>query len=59
MIFDGYPDNLPWVWDTGLLQHINRNPAGFATEPESRFTLQDRAEWQKGSIEDWVIEGHA
>jgi hypothetical protein len=25
---------------------------------ESRITPQDKAEWQKGSIEDWAIEGH-
>jgi len=58
VIFDGHPDNLHWVWDTGLLQHINGNPAAFAAELESRITPQDRAEWQRGSIEDWVMEGH-
>ena len=30
VIFDGHRDNLHWVWHTGLLQHINRNPAAFA-----------------------------
>ena len=58
VIFEGHPDNLHWVWDTGLLQHITRNPAAFAAELESRITPQDQAEWQKGSIEDWVMEGH-
>jgi hypothetical protein len=58
VIFRGHPDNLHWVWDTGLLQHINRNPAEFAAEFQSRITPQDMAEWQKGSIEDWVMEGH-
>jgi hypothetical protein len=58
VIFRGHPDNLHWVWDTGLLQHINRNPAAFAAELESRITPQNQAEWQKGSIEDWVMEGH-
>jgi hypothetical protein len=58
VIFEGHLDNLHWVWDTGLLQHINRNPAAFAEELDSRITPQDQAEWQKGSIEDWVMEGH-
>jgi hypothetical protein len=58
VIFRGRPDNLHWVWDTGLLQHIGRNPAAFAAELEGRITPQDKAEWQKGSIEDWVMEGH-
>lgn len=28
VIFDGHPDNLRWVWDTGLLQHIARTRRG-------------------------------
>ena len=58
VMFEGRPDNLHWVWDTGLLQHITRNPAAFAAELESRITPRDQAEWQKGSIEGWVMEGH-
>ena len=46
------------MWDTGLLQRINRDPAAFAAELESPITPEDKAEWQKGSIEDWVMEGH-
>jgi len=58
VVFERHPDNLHWVWDTGLLEHINRDPAALAAELESRITPQDQAEWQKGSIEDWVMEGH-
>ena len=54
VIFDAHPDNLHCVWDTGLLQHISRNPAAFAAELESRITPRDEAEWQKGSIDDWA-----
>lgn len=25
VVFDGHSDNLHWVWDTGLLQHIGRS----------------------------------
>lgn len=25
---------------------------------ESRITPQDKAKWERGSIEDWVLEGH-
>ncbi|MGD0130003.1 MAG: S1/P1 nuclease, partial [Terriglobia bacterium] len=32
VIFDGHPDNLHWVWDTGLLQHITRDPEALAAE---------------------------
>lgn len=58
VIFDGRSDNLHWVWDTGLLQQIDRNPEALAVELESRITPRDQEEWQKGSIEDWVMEGH-
>jgi hypothetical protein len=58
VIFDGKPDNLHWVWDTGLLEHVNRNPEALAAELERKITPQDRADWTKGSIEDWVLEGH-
>jgi hypothetical protein len=58
VIFHTHPDNLHWVWDTGLLQHINRNAAAFTAELESRITPQGRDEWQKGGLKDWVIEGH-
>jgi hypothetical protein len=58
VIFDGKPDNLHWMWDTGLLEHINRSPEALAAELESKIAPQDRAEWTKGTIEDWVLEGH-
>jgi hypothetical protein len=32
VIFDGHPDNLHWVWDTGLLQHIIRDPEALAAQ---------------------------
>ena len=54
----GKPDNLHWIWDTGLLEHINRNPEALAAELESHITAQDRTAWEKGSIGDWVLEGH-
>jgi S1/P1 Nuclease len=58
VIFDGRPDNLHWIWGTGLLEHINRNPEALAAELESRITPQDREKWVRDSIEDWALEGH-
>jgi hypothetical protein len=49
---------LHWVWDTGLLEHIDRNPQALAAELEGKITPQERAEWDRSSIEDWVLEGH-
>jgi hypothetical protein len=59
VLFDGRPDNLYWVRDTGLLEHINRNPEALAAELERHITAEDRAEWVGGSIDDWVLEGHS
>lgn len=58
VVFDGRPDNLHWVWDTGLLEHVDRNPQALAAQLESKITPQERTDWDKGSIEDWVLEGH-
>jgi len=58
VMLDGHPDNLHWVWDTGLLERIDRNSQALAAGLERRITDQDRATWVKGSIEDWVLEGH-
>jgi hypothetical protein len=58
VIFDGRPDSPHWVWDTGLLEHIDRNSEELAVELERRITDQNRAAWIKGSILDWVMEGH-
>ncbi|HXJ93211.1 MAG TPA: S1/P1 nuclease [Terriglobia bacterium] len=58
VIFDGKPDNLHWVWDTGLLEHINHDPQALAAELERQITPQERTAWERGTITDWVLEGH-
>ena len=57
-MFDRRPDNLHWVWDTGLLEHIDRDSETLAAELESRITAQDRTDWARGTLEEWVLEGH-
>jgi hypothetical protein len=58
VIFDGHPDNLHWVWDTGLLQHAGRDPQELAKGLEQIITAQDVAAWDRGTVEDWANEGH-
>ena len=58
VIFDGHRDNLHWVWDTGLLRDIDRDPEMLAAHLEVRITGEARKEWEKGSIEDWALEAH-
>jgi S1/P1 Nuclease len=58
VIFEGHPDNLHWVWDTGLVEEINRDPHALAVELGRETTEVERAGWQTGSIESWVLESH-
>ncbi|HXJ92017.1 MAG TPA: S1/P1 nuclease [Terriglobia bacterium] len=56
--FEGHPDNLHWVWDTGLVEEIDRDPQALAAELGREITNMNRATWQTGSIESWVLESH-
>jgi S1/P1 Nuclease len=58
VIFEHHPDQLHWVWDTGILEGIDRDPQELAAELERQITLQDRADWDQGTIEDWVLQSH-
>lgn len=58
VIFEGHPDNLHWVWDTGLVQQMDRDPRTLAARLDREITPQERATWQAGTIEDWVMESH-
>jgi hypothetical protein len=56
--FEGRPDNLHWVWDTGLVQEMDRDPRTLAARLDREITPQERASWQSGSIENWMMESH-
>jgi hypothetical protein len=58
VIFDGHPDNLHLVWDAGLRHHISRNGQDLAAEVRRQITVQDRAAWDKESIEGRIMEHH-
>ncbi len=58
VIFKDHPDNLHWVWDTGLVEEINYDPRSLAGELEREMTSAQRASWQTGSLESWVLESH-
>jgi hypothetical protein len=54
----GHPDELHWVWDSGLIEDIDRDPESLAEELEHRITLEERVAWDKGTVEDWVLQSH-
>jgi len=59
VVFDGRPDNLHWNRGHRPARTHQPEPREpLAAELEGRITAEDRAEWVKGSVEDWVLEGH-
>lgn len=58
VIFEGHPDNLHWVWDTGLVQEINPDSQALAAMLDHAITERDRAAWERGTVQDWVMESH-
>jgi len=58
VIFDSRPDNLHWVWDTGLLQHLSRDAGSFARELERKLTDEEQEAWKQGSVTDWALQSH-
>jgi len=58
VIFDGRLDNLHWVWDTGLLEHISRDEEALARQMERRVTDEEQEAWKQGSLGDWALQSH-
>ncbi len=58
VIWHGHPDELHWVWDSGLLEDINRTASSLAGELEGQITPQDKAAGDRGSLDDWVLQSH-
>jgi hypothetical protein len=58
VIFAGHPDNLHWVWDTGLVQEISPDARALAGTLERAITARDRSNWEQGSVQEWVMESH-
>jgi hypothetical protein len=58
VIWHSHPDDLHWVWDSGLIEDIDGDPESLAEELESRIKPEDRVTWDSGSIEDWVMQSH-
>jgi hypothetical protein len=58
VLFDSDPDNLHWMGDSRLLQHINGNSQALAEELENRITGQNLDEWEGGSVLQWASEAH-
>jgi len=58
VIFVNRPENLHWVWDTGLVREINPDARGLVAELGRQITARERASWQAGDISAWVLESH-
>jgi nuclease S1 len=53
--------NLHWIWDTHLLRAEKGvlTPEDFATRLDGETTVEQRDEWAKGTVKDWVWDSHA
>ena len=52
--------NLHWVWDTDLVKKAmgSLNETDYAARLVNRLTDDKRKEYQKGKLEEWVLDGH-
>jgi nuclease S1 len=58
LAFFGQPSNLHSVWDSGILNHIQPYGNRLAELLNSRVTSAEKAQWAKGSLQDWAMESH-
>ncbi|MGP8248144.1 MAG: S1/P1 nuclease [Bryobacteraceae bacterium] len=56
VVFHGRPTNLHSVWDSGLLNHMPKEPELFPTLDQQ--AEQHRGKWSKGRVEDWIEQSH-
>jgi hypothetical protein len=57
VIFDGYCDNLHWVWDTGLLRDITGTQRRSRRNSKAGSRRKTRHSGTTGN-RSWVLEGH-
>ena len=52
--------NLHWVWDTWLIRSYlgDANVLQYAARLDARITPPEQAEWERGTVADWVSESH-
>jgi hypothetical protein len=56
VVFHGRPTNLHSVWDSGLLNHLPKEPELLVEF--DRQAEQHRKKWSKGRVEDWTAQSH-
>jgi hypothetical protein len=56
VVFHGRPTNLHSVWDSGLLNHMPKEPELFPKLDQQ--AEQHRKKWSQGRVEDWTGQSH-
>jgi hypothetical protein len=63
VIVDGFPhkarDELHAFWDTQFVDDQAASPTDLAKQLLARITTDQKAQWEKGSIDDWAMEAYA
>ena len=44
------------LWDTLMIERVSKSEDFWLTDLAALDTAENRAEWMKGSVEDWAIE---
>jgi hypothetical protein len=52
-------DELHGYWDTQFVEAQENSPSEFAQRLIAQVTPQQKAEWEKGSVDDWALEAYA
>jgi hypothetical protein len=57
--FFGENANLHSVWDTLLIERIDPNTENYAKRLDAALADSDKSTFERGTVEDWVLESHA
>jgi hypothetical protein len=56
VVFFGRPSNLHSIWDSAIVERMFEREPQLKTQLAERTPLEQRQEWQRGSINDWFWE---
>jgi len=58
VVFFGRASNLHSIWDTPIVERLFEREPQLRAQLDERTPLEQRQEWQRGGIDDWLWETH-
>jgi nuclease S1 len=59
VVFFDKATNLHSIWDTAIVERMFEREPQLKTSVDSRMEMDQRKDWERGSVDDWVWEGQA